>query len=537
MTRRETHPLHRKETTLKSSRSKIYAALVSAPLVIAATGLLIAATPLERTTNDRASNNRAANHPAAVNPAAGEISRESLDVAHALSSAFRNVSNKVLPSVVAIENRPDMSWQSEPTSGSSRDGMADGKNPFQGTPFEDMFRGRSPRMQPHSQAPKGGIGSGVIIDSSGIILTNNHVVAGGGKVIVRTQDGREFEAIEVVTDPKTDIAVVKIQGNSNLTAAPLGNSDLTSVGDWVVALGQPFGLEGTVTAGIVSAKNRGIGITDRENFIQTDAAINPGNSGGPLVNLHGEVIGINTAISSRDGDNSGIGFAVPSNLARWVSDQLIATGTVKRSYLGVGIQPVSYDLASQLGVPPGGGVAVTDVFPGTPAAKTGLKAGDVIIKFGDHAVSKPQQLQLAVERSAVGVSVAIGVIRDGKPIVLTFDPANAPGDLAAPSGSSGKSANEGVKMGSLGVEIMPMTPEVAKQLGMKDQSGLVITMVQKASPAAKSGLKPGMVIAQANQKDVRSVSQFESIVKADEDRSVLLLVRSEKGSRFVVVNR
>ena len=209
---------------------------------------------------------------------------------------------------------------------------------------------------------------------------------------MRTHDGRPFVATDVWTDPKTDLAVVKIDGASDLTAAMLGDSDQAEIGDWVIALGQPFGLESTVTAGIISAKHRGIGITARENFLQTDAAINPGNSGGPLVNLRGEVVGINTAIHSRSGGNNGIGFAVPSNLARWVSDQLVNTGTVKRAYLGVGIQPVSGDLADALAVQPRGGVAVTDVFPDTPAAEAGLKSGDVIVRFGWQARQLPASL-------------------------------------------------------------------------------------------------------------------------------------------------
>ncbi len=223
---------------------------------------------------------------------------------------------------------------------------------------------------------------------------------GGGKVIVRTQDGREFVATQVITDPQSDITVVKTHSDSSLVAATLGNSDLMEVGDWVVALGQPFGLESTVTAGIVSGKNRGIGITDRESFLQTDAAINPGNSGGPLTNLRGEVIGINTAISSRDGGSNGIGFAVPSNLAHWVSDQLLASGKVHRSYLGVGIQPVSQELAAQLGVQPRSGVAITNVLPNTPAAKSTLQVGDVIVALGGVSISTPQQLQIEVERTS-----------------------------------------------------------------------------------------------------------------------------------------
>lgn len=506
---------------MKVSQSRLRSALVATPLTLAAAGLLVAAAPATRQVE--------------TPPAAPTITAEQLNVANSLSQAFRNVADRVLPAVVAIENRPDTSWHAANVT--PDDSPSNGHNPFKGTPFEDMFRGgqipmppnMTPRQSPHSS---GGIGSGVIIDSAGIVLTNNHVVEGGGKVIVKTQDGREFEAVGVYTDPKTDIAVVKINGDASLTAAKLGDSDATSVGDWVVALGQPFGLESTVTAGIVSAKNRGIGITDRENFIQTDAAINPGNSGGPLVNLYGEVIGINTAISSRGGGNNGVGFAVPSNLARWVSDQLVSTGKVQRAYLGVAIQPVSYDLANELGVTPRSGVAVTSVFPDTPAARMGFESGDVIVKFGETKVSTPQQLQLAVERSAPGTNVAVEVVRDGKTLSLNYEPETAPSDFG---GSVEQPQSGGVKMQSLGVEVTALNADVAKQLGLKDEAGVVITRVLDGSRAEKAGLEPGMVIVQVNRRDVTTTEEFRRAVKADEDGTVLLLVRSEQGSRFVVV--
>lgn len=506
---------------MRSSKSRLRIALVATPLILAATGLLMAAAP--------------ATSQVEAKVAASAITPEQLNVANSLSQAFRNVADRVLPSVVAIENRPDTSWHSAKSS--ENDDAMNGQNPFKGTPFEDLFRGGQIPMNPNfnpRQAPRsnGGIGSGVIIDSAGIVLTNNHVVAGGGKVIVKTHDGREFEAVEVFTDPKTDIAVVKIKGDSSLTAAKLGDSDATSVGDWVVALGQPFGLESTVTAGIVSAKNRGIGITDRENFIQTDAAINPGNSGGPLVNLYGEVIGINTAISSRGGGNNGVGFAIPSNLASWVSDQLVTTGTVQRAYLGVAIQPVGYNLANQLGVDPKGGVAVTSVFPDTPAAKMGFKSGDVIVKFGDTKIATPQQLQLAVERSALGETVSVEVVRDGKTIALTYEPEAAPNDFAV-NGKVDKPS--GVKMGSLGIEVTSLSADVAKQLGINDDAGVVVTQVQDGSPADQAGVSPGNVIVQVNRQDVKTTAEFEAAVKADEDGTILLLVRSEQGSRFIVV--
>jgi serine protease Do len=464
------------------------------------------------------------------------VSEQTLGIANSLSEGFRDVSNHVLPAVVAIENRPDTTPQkTQPTTGEDPFG---GNNPFKGTPFEDMFRGHnfgSPTPSPRKQA---GIGSGVIIDPAGVILTNNHVVDGAGKVIVRIHDGREFVATEVLTDPQTDIAVIKIKTDDALPFAKLADSDAAQVGDWVVALGQPFGLESTVTAGIISAKNRGIGITDRENFIQTDAAINPGNSGGPLVNLRGEIVGINTAISSRTGGNNGIGFAVPSNLAGWVKDQLLSNGKVQRSYLGVAIQPVSYELASQLGVPARGGVAVTDVFPDTPAAKAGLQTGDVIVKFGGTAVSTPQQLQLVVERTPVGEKTTVEVVRDGKTIDLSYEPATAPDDFGVASKRSSSSQEDsGAKLNMFGIELSELTDEIAKQLGMENQRGVVITAVQDDSPAKQAGLEAGMLITQVNRQAVTTPEEFAAVVKADEDGSILLLVRTENGSRFVVLEK
>ena len=385
-------------------------------------------------------------------------------------------------------------------------------------------------------SPQGGIGSGVVIDSSGVILTNNHVVAGGGEVTVRTHDGREYVATDVWTDPKTDLAVVKVDAKG-LSAAKLGDSDQVSIGDWVMALGQPFGLESTVTAGIISAKHRGIGITARENFLQTDAAINPGNSGGPLVNLRGEVVGINTAIHSRSGGNDGIGFAVPSNLARWVADQLIDHGSVKRAYLGVGIQPVTPALAKELNVKPRGGVIVTDVYPDTPAAKAGLESGDVIVRFGDKMVSTPQALQLAVERSPFGEELVIEIVRGGKSLQLGFEAAMQPTDF-------GVSVNEadnqsGKRMDDLGLEIAPLDDAVAKQLGMAGTEGVIITSVRENSPAAEAGLAPGIVIREVNRQKVASVADFERLMaehrKDESAEGILLLVRSEKGSRFIVL--
>ncbi len=485
---------------------------------------------------------------------------QAIESANSLSTAFRSVANRLLPTVVSIENRPKIALVQDRSIQPSQHSPEDfpGGNPFQGTPFEDFFKGREFRMQPPGMGPggngsgrggpgdmrpqpsPGGIGSGVIIDSSGVILTNNHVVAGGGEVTVRTYDGKEFIASQVWTDPKTDLAVVRIEGATGLVAAPLGDSDQVEIGDWVIALGQPFGLESTVTAGIISAKNRGIGINARENYLQTDAAINPGNSGGPLVNLRGEVVGINTAISSRSGGNDGIGFAVPSNLARWVSDQLVSSGAVRRAYLGVGIQPITQDLATQLSVEPRGGVVVTDVFPGTPAAKVGLETGDVIVKFAGTRIGTPQQLQLAVERSAIGQELAIEVVRDGKSISLKYIGELQPGDFGTgdsetPQGSQPGNSSESY-VEDFGMEVATLDDAVADQLGMDDVRGVVITQVQAGSKADTAGLASGMVITQVNRKTVSSVGEFLSAIRQDKDQNgTLLLVRTEQGSRFIVL--
>jgi serine protease Do len=450
--------------------------------------------------------------------------------------------------LVAIENRPAVAWQQrgdmQPSQQWTPNGNQRGENPFEGTPFEDLFNERGFRMEPYAgpergrQSPQpmpGGIGSGVIIDPAGIILTNNHVVEGGGEVTVKTFDGREFVATQVWTDPKTDLAVVKIDNAADLTAAPLGDSDQVEIGDWVIALGQPFGLESTVTAGIISAKDRGIGITDRESFLQTDAAINPGNSGGPLVNLRGEVIGINTAISTRSGGNNGIGFAVPSNLASWVSQQLLTDGTVHRAYLGVGIQPVTQELAEQLSVSPRSGVAVTQVFADTPAEKAGLRVGDVIVEFDGRKVTTPQQLQLVVERTESGKRVSLEVRRNGKTVQLEFVADEQPSDFAARSPKSKQGSSE-QRFENYGLEIAPLDSDVAEQLGMEGVDGVLISHVEPGSPTEQAGLEAGMVVVQVNRQSVSSVEEFAQAVKRqDEKKGMLLVVRTEQGSRFVVV--
>ena len=420
----------------------------------------------------------------------------------------------------------------------------EGKPPGGDEPFGEQFPGMPdlrkffkdlPQIPRHGQS---GMGSGLVIDAAGVILTNRHVVADGRDITVRLHDGREFKATKVVTDPQADLAVLRIEGAGRLTAAKLGDSDKAEVGDWVLALGNPFGLEGTVTAGIVSAKGRGVGINQRENFIQTDAAINPGNSGGPLVNLDGEVIGINTAISSRSGGNEGVGFAIPINLAKWVADQLSHGGTVHRARLGVIIQPLTDDLAKQFGLKPGEGALVADVAADSPAAKIGLKAGDVIIQFAGKAVSTPQELQAIVEQAAIGHDQPLAILRDGKRIELKVRLAEQPADLAAGSAAEGKSEGQTPRLEKLGMQVQTLTPEVAKKLELKADHGVVVTDVQSGSPAERAGLAPGMVVVEAGRKPVKTPDDLNrALDEKSVAKGVLLLVRTAQGSRFVVIRQ
>jgi serine protease Do len=465
-----------------------------------------------------------------------------------LSKAFHEAAMKVQPAVVMITNRPAIA--KEPARDKSFDDDSD-DSPFgmQGSPFGDIFKSNPdlrryfkempsrPGMRPHGVV---GAGSGVIVDPSGIILTNNHVVAGDGKVVVRLQDGREFKATNIKTDPKSDIAILRIEGAGKLPAAKIGNSDEVEVGEWVLAVGEPFGLEGTVTAGIVSAKGRGLGIAGREDFIQTDASINPGNSGGPLVDLDGKVIGINTAISTSSGGNEGVGFAVPINLAKWIGGQLDKYGKVNRAYLGVIIQPVSQSLAEQFDVKVREGVLVTDVQPGSPAEKAGITAGDIILGLGNKKVSSPQELQGIVERTEIGSKQSFEILRDGKRMTVDATVKAMP-DKVEWAGRDESPSMKGNKQPSssfekLGISAEDLTPKVAKQLGVKADHGVVITEVEQGSPADLAGLSAGMVISEANRKTVNSVDDLrKALGEKSPAKGVLLLLHTPEGSRFVVI--
>jgi serine protease Do len=476
---------------------------------------------------------------------------ESVHYGKMLSKAFHAAAMKVQPAVVTITNRPTVA--KEMSRGNSQFDEDSDDSPFgmQGSPFGNMFK-NNPELrrffkdmpsQPGGGSPRGvvGTGSGVIVDPSGVVLTNNHVVAGGGKVIVRLQDGREFKATNIKADPRSDIAILHIEGAGKLPAVKLGNSDNVDIGDWVLALGQPFGLEGTVTAGIVSAKGRGLGNPSREeDYIQTDAAINPGNSGGPLIDIDGNVIGINTAISSSSGGNQGVGFAVPINLAKWIGGELDKNGTVRRAYLGVIIQPVTPALAEQFNVKAREGVLVTDVQPNSPAAKAGIQSGDVILSLGDKTVSSPRDLQSLVERAEIGSKQTFQILRDGKQMPLDVTVKALPEKIQWAGRDESPSATEDNEEPSnfdkLGISVEKLTPKLAKQLGVKVDKGVVITDVTSGSVAESAGLSAGMVISEVNRHAVNSLEDFRKALNAKTlAKGVLLLIRTPEGSRFVAI--
>jgi serine protease Do len=457
--------------------------------------------------------------------------------AESLSTAFRAAAKEVLPSVVTI--RTSTAPQRTERGVRPRSRVPE---QFEGTPFEDFFNderfGDAFEGMPN-QREQAGMGSGVIIDGNGIVLTNRHVVEGADKVTVHLSDGRVYEATDIKTDDRTDLAVVRIKGAGKLKAARMGSSDGLEVGDWVLAIGNPFGLSETVTAGIISAKGRGLGLTDREDFLQTDAAINPGNSGGPLINLNGEVVGINTAISSRSGGYQGVGFAIPIDIARFVSNSLVKYGSVKRAYLGAAIQPLTPELAKEFQVETNRGALVSKVMPESPAEKAGIKRGDVVIRFGDEEIVSPSQLVSEVEQTPTGQKRTVEVIRDGKPQRIDVTLREQPKDYGRRTASSDteeEPEDNTASVKGLGFEVGELSEETAEQLGLENVKGVVITKVDRGSEAARHGLSAGNVITEVNGVGVRSVDEFEkTMAKRGEDDSVRLLVESSQGSRFVVL--
>ena len=399
--------------------------------------------------------------------------------------------------------------------------------------FGDQFGGRAPNRQfapPRQQ----GLGSGVIVTKDGYILTNNHVVDGADNVKVTLQDGREFTAKVVGRDPKSDVAVIKIDGK-DLPVVPVADSDNVQVGDVVLAIGNPFGVGQTVTTGIVSATGRGnLGIEDYEDFIQTDAAINPGNSGGALVDVEGRLIGINTAIFSRTGGNQGIGFAIPSGLARNVMDSLIQNGRVDRGYLGVMIQDVTPALAREFNFKDSAGALVGDVVEKGPADKAGLKDGDVVLEFNGKKVTDSRRLRLAVGAVKPGSTVPVKILRDGKTKSLEVTVQELPGTEHVAKNSSPDSKDTGTLNG---VGVSDLDAQTRQQLNIPETvKGAVITEVQPDSPAAEAGLKQGDIIQEINRRPVKTAEEAVRLTENPKDKVTLLRIWSGGGSHYVVVD-
>jgi serine protease Do len=450
--------------------------------------------------------------PVAVSIAAQKVS-DPLQGARDLRSAFVGVATSVQPSVVSIRSERTVTVTP---------GEGFGEDFFKGTPFEDFFR-RQPNLP--QRRKQSGEGSGVIVDSRGYILTNHHVVAGADKLTVRLSDGKELKGTVRGSDPKTDLAVVTVDAK-DLPAATLGDSDKIQVGEWAIAIGSPFGLEKTVTVGVISAKGRsGFGTGTYEDFIQTDASINPGNSGGPLVNIDGEVVGINVMIIQ---PGQGIGFAIPINLAKTIMASLIKEGKVIRPWVGISLQNLTEELSQSFNLKEKEGALIGQIYEGSPAEKAGLKVGDVVIEIDGVPIKGSQDVVREVLKKRVGQKIQITVVREGKKIEVPVVTEQMP---AEPSEEKAGSAE---KKDWFGLRVKPITPEMAKQLGLSRAEGVIIDQVESGSAAQDVGLRMGDVILEVNRQRIQNESDYRGAMeKAKPEQGVLLLV-NRKGSTFFV---
>jgi serine protease Do len=464
----------------------------------------------------------------AKDPAPAKVEMDETPVSRQSGSftSFAPIVKKVAPAVVKVVVTSKATNISVPQGFGFDD-------PFWRRFFGDQFGGRTPNRQ-FTPPRQHGLGSGVIVTKDGFILTNNHVVDGADEVKVSLHDGRELPAKVIGRDPKSDIAVIKIEGK-DLPFVTMADSEKVQVGDVVLAVGNPFGVGQTVTTGIVSATGRGnLGIEDYEDFIQTDAAINPGNSGGALVDVEGRLIGINTAIYSRTGGNQGIGFAVPSDLARDVMGSLIKDGKVTRGYLGVMIQDVTPALAKEFKLKDSTGALVGDVVPKGPADKAGLKDGDVVLEFNGKKVPDSRRLRLAVGAVKPGSTVPVKILRDGSTKALEVTVQQQPGTEQLAKSSGPNDTDNGTLNG---VSVGDLDPETRRQMNIPDAvKGVVITEVQPDSPAAEAGLKPGDVIQEINRHPVKTADEAVKLTENPKDKVTLLRIWSNGGSHYAVVD-
>jgi serine protease Do len=458
------------------------------------------------------------------------LSEESTAPARALGSVFAAVARTVKPSVVSVSSEKMQKI---------RDQEFPFGDDFLRRFFGDHFEGQGPEHR-ERRVPQRGMGTGIIIDRAGYVLTNYHVVRDVDEISIILPDRRSFPAKVVGTDPKSDVAVIMFKGKppSDLVVAQLGDSDAPEVGEFVLAIGAPFGLTQTVTAGIISAKGRSnVGIADFEDFLQTDAAINPGNSGGPLVNMRGQIIGLNTAIATSVGQYSGVGFSIPANMIKAELPILMKGGSISRGMIGVVIQDLTPELAKKfrLPAPPSGGapqgVLVAQVNPGSPAEKAGLKPGDIIVGFRGKPVENMGQFRNGVAQTAPDSKVDIEFMREGKKQTVSVTvgklPMEGPGaGPTAPSPSTG-----------YGFAVEPLTPALAKRLGYENEHGVVIAQVADGSVAALAGLQAGDLVVEADRQKVNSVSDLEAILNKNKDQEGLLLLVKRKGASLFVVLR
>jgi serine protease Do len=429
-----------------------------------------------------------------------------------LTSGFADLAERTSPGVVNIQTSKTVKGQAMPN-------------------FDDFFFGgpRGPGRELERQVPS--LGSGFVISSDGYIVTNNHVVEGVDSIKVAFNDGSELDATIIGRDPKTDIALIQVESETKLFALPLGDSAAVRPGEWVVAIGNPFGLEHTVTAGIVSAKHRVIGLGSYDDYIQTDAAINPGNSGGPLLNLKGEVIGINTAINPRANT---IGFAVPINMAKQILPQLKAKGAVTRGWLGVVIQRITPELIEALELDGEDGALVSKVAPDGPAAQAGVEHGDVIIEFDGEKVESWNDLPRIVATTPVGKEVELVVTRDGKRRTLTAKVGTL--EEAETLAELGGSKDEGESAAKFGLRIQDLTPDIADQLGVEADAGVLVTAVEPGSASDVAGLRRGDLILEVDRSQVKTASELEARLGQADGRA-LLLVRRGDATIFVPLKR
>jgi serine protease Do len=459
--------------------------------------------------------------------------------------SFAPLARQLLPAVVNISTS-----QAAPAR-ANRPDAPDMPQAPPGSPFEEFFReffrnrpgpggpGQGPGGPDQPPRRRGqSLGSGFILDASGIVVTNNHVIDGADEINVILHDNTSIRAELMGTDPRTDLAVLRIKTDKPLHAVRFGDSDNAQVGDWVVAIGNPFGLGGSVTAGIVSARGRNIGQGNYDDFIQTDAAINRGNSGGPLFNLQGEVVGINTAIYSPSGGSIGIGFSIPANLARNIVAQLQDGGKVRRGWLGVNIQQLTDEIAESLGLPSGTrGALVARVQEDGPAAQGGIRNGDVVLRFNNQDVREMRNLPRIVAETPVGREVPVVVWRDGREQTLSVKVGELPAEPQQAAATTGPSGQRATELTGLGMRVAPLSSETRERFGLKpDQRGVVIVEVAPNSPAAERELRPGDVVVEVQQERVNTPDELQrrlAQLRQQNRATVLLLVESQQGQRFV----